>query len=173
MSVCLNRTFWLVGWQIWSTLWIIPWSSTWGCIHFFPLVFSMHVFFSWGRFPVFLINFCFVCFVLFAALVGFSGFYLNVLFKCMFVLALGRFQVFVLPKSGSPTCVDIIFVGRTYEFRTSWISFAFPTLTQIFIISSFNVQHGTTRRESMDILTISLPKSYKPFPSFSKVVYLK
>ena len=44
---------------------------------------------------------------------------LFVLFICMFVLALGRFQVFVLPKSGSPTCVDIIFVGRTYEFRTS------------------------------------------------------
>ena len=99
--------------------------------------------------------------------------FLFVLFICIFVLALGRFQVFVLPKSGSPTCVDIIFVGRTYEFRTSWISFAFPTLTQIFIISSFNVQHGTTRRESMDILTISLPKSYKPFPSLSKVVYLK
>ena len=68
--------------------------------------------------------------------------FLFVLFICIFVLALGRFQVFVLPKSGSPTCVDIIFVGRTYEFRTSWISFAFPTLTLLFIISSFNVQHG-------------------------------
>ena len=97
--------------------------------------------------------------------------FLFVLFICIFVLALGRFQVFVLPKSGSPTCVDIIFVGRTYEFRTSWISFAFPTLTQIFIISSFNVQHGMTRRK--DILTMFLPKSYKPFPSLSKVVYLK
>ena len=93
---------------------------------------------------------------------------LFVLFICMFVLALGRFQVFVLPKSGSPTCVDIIFVGRTYEFRTSWISFAFPTLTLLFIISSF-----MTRRKSRDILTILLPKSYKPFSSLSKVVYLK
>ena len=85
-----------------------------------------------------------------------SGFLFSFCFVyiCMFVLALARFQVFVLPKSGSPTCVDIIFVGRTYEFRTSWISFAFPTLTQIFIISSFNVQHGMTRRESMDLLTI-------------------